>query len=219
MSKCTKCNVEINSSTSICPLCQTPIKISKTEDVFPEIQFNFKNHNLFLNILKVCSILSIIICLFVNFQISHKISWSWFVIAGITSFWLTLITAIKGRKHFLKMLFAEMFLIITLSFFWDLLTGFKFWSINYCLPFICSIYTITILILRLFLKRFAKEYIFYASINALIGLVPGILLVFNIVSVAWPSYISVIINIIILVFLLVFNKRQVKNELERRFHI
>ena len=125
----------------------------------------------------------------------------------------------KARKHFMKMLFTEIILIIILSCIWDYSTGFKMWSINYCLPFLCSIYTMAILIMRLFRKKLAKEFIFYASINSMIGLVPGILLIFDKVTVYWPSYISVIISVIILAFLFVFNKKQVKNELERRFHI
>lgn len=219
MEKCLKCKVDIASNTDICPLCKTPIEKGQTEDVFPKISFNYKHHYLLLNILKVCSLIAIIICVFINFTISRSITWAWFVIAGILSFWLTLVTALKGRKHFMKMLFAEMLLIIIVSIIWDYFTGFNFWSINYCLPFLCSIYTIAIMIMRIFRSNLAKEFIFYATINSMIGLVPGILLIFNKVTVVWPSYISVIISIIVLVFLTVFNKRQVKNELERRFHI
>ena len=73
--------------------------------------------------------------------------------------------------------------------------------------------------MRIFRAKLAKDFIFYATINSMIGLVPGILLMFGDVSVVWPSYISVIISIVVLGFLLVFNHRQVKNELERRFHI
>lgn len=219
MRKCLKCNVTIASNTNICPLCKTPVEFGTYEDVFPELEYNYKHHDLLLNILKVCSIIAIVICLFLNFTISRTISWAWFVIAGILSFWLTLVTALRGRKHFMKMLFAEMLLIIIFSIIWDYFTGFNLWSINYCLPFLCSIYTIAIMIMRIFRRNLAKEFIFYATINSMIGLVPGILLIFNKVTVTWPSYIAVIISVIVLVFLTVFNKRQVKNELERRFHI
>ena len=214
MRRCLKCNVDIASNADICPLCQTPIEKAKGNNVFPELEFNYKHHSLLLNILKVCSLIAIIICLFINFTISRAITWAWFVIAGILSFWLTLVTALRGRKHFMKMLFAEMILIIVVYF-----TGFNFWSINYCLPFLCSVYMVLILLMRLFRRNLAKDFIFYATINSMIGLVPGVLLIFNKVSVTWPSYISVILSIVILVFLTVFNKRQVKNELERRFHI
>ncbi len=219
MRKCLKCNVSIASNTNICPLCKTPIEDGPCNDVFPLIENNYKHHSLLLNILKVCSIIAIILCLFINYTISNTISWGWFVIAGIFSFWLTLATALRGRKYFIKMLFAEMILIIVVSIVWDYFTGFNFWSINYCLPFLCSIYMICILLMRLFRQNLAKDFIFYATINSMIGLVPGILLIFDKVTVIWPSYISVIISVVILVFLAVFNKRQLKNELERRFHI
>lgn len=219
MSKCLKCKVDIESSCKICPLCNTPILVENTCDIFPKIEYNYKNHDLLYNVIKVCSVIAILISLFINWTVSKKISWSLFVILGIICFWLTLLTALKGRKHFMKMLFTEIILIIILSCIWDLWTGFKMWSINYCLPFLCSIYTVAILIMRLFRKKLAREFIFYATINSMIGLVPGILLILDKVTVYWPSYISVIISIIILAFLFVFNKRQVKNELERRFHI
>lgn len=219
MRKCLKCNVTIASSSVVCPLCNTPIEKGESEDVFPNLYYDYKHHDLLLNILKVCSIIATCLCLFLNFTISREVSWSLFVIAGIVSFWLTLVTALKGRKHFMKMLFAEMVLIIIVSIIWDYFTGFYFWSVNYCLPFLCSIYTICILLMRIFRANLAKDFIFYATINSMIGLVPGILIILNKVTVFWPSYISVIISVVILVFLIVFNRRQVKNELERRFHI
>lgn len=219
MRKCLKCNVFIASSSNVCPLCNTPVESGSEYDVFPIVHYDYKHHDILLNILKVCSIIATLLCLFLNYTINREISWSLFVIAGILSFWLTLVTALRGRKHFMKMLFVEMILIIIVSIMWDYFTGFHFWSINYCLPFLCSIYTICILLMRIFRVNLAKDFIFYATINSMIGLVPGILLIFNEVTVLWPSYVSVIISMIILVFLLVFNKRQVKNELERRFHI
>ena len=219
MSKCLKCNVYIKSNTSICPLCQTPINKSNTHDVFPYLTYNYKHHNLVLNILKVCSIVAIFLCLFLNYTLNKTLSWAWFVIAGICSFWLTLTTALRGRNHFMKMLFIEMLIIIIVSLIFDYFTGFKLWSINYCLPFLCSIYTISIFIMRIFRIKLAKDFIFYATINSMIGLVPGILLMFDKVTVLWPSYIAVIISIVVLGFLSVFNYQQVKNELERRFHI
>lgn len=219
MRKCLKCNVTIASNTNICPLCKTPVEFGTYEDVFPELEYNYKHHSLLLNILKGCSLLAIFISLFINFTVSRSISWAWFVIAGIITFWLTLVMALRGRKHFMKMLFGEMITIIIISILWDYFTGFHLWSINYCLPFLCTIYTISILLMRLFRQKIAKDFIFYATVNSMIGLVPGVLLIFNKVTVLWPSYISVIISIIILVFLIVFNKKQVTNELERRFHI
>ena len=117
------------------------------------------------------------------------------------------------------MLFLEMMTILLLSYIWDKSTGFKMWSINYCLPFLCVIYMISILIMLVFKRKFKKEFVFYAMINSIIGLVPGILIIMHKINVYWPSYISVILSIVILVFLFVFDIKQIKEELERRFHI
>ena len=70
-----------------------------------------------------------------------------------------------------------------------------------------------------FKSKLKKEFVFYAMINSIMGLVPGILIIFNKINVFWPSYISVILSIVILVFLFVFDIKQIKEELERRFHI
>lgn len=219
MPRCLKCKVKIASNTNICPLCNTPVKKGEVNDVFPSIVYNYKNHNLLLNILKCCSIIAIIFSLFINFVINRRISWAWFVVAGVCSFWLTLVTALRGRKHFMKMLFGEIILITICSILWDYFTGFHGWSINYCLPFLCSIYTILVLLMRIFRANLAKDFIFYATINAMMGLIPGVLLIFNKVQLAWPSCISVFISLIVLAFLMVFNKKQLKNEFERRLHI
>lgn len=217
--KCPKCKVNIVSSANSCPLCDNNINNKDGQDIFPKIVYNYKHGNLLLKLLLVCSLIAVFISFFINYTISNKITWAWFVGGGIFSFWLTLNTALKTRRNFIKMLFLEMILFIVASLVWDYITGFRMWSVNFALPFLCSIYMISILIMRMFRKRLNKDFIFYATINSLIGLIPGVLIILNIVDVIWPSYISVILSITILVFLLIFNKRQVRNELVRRFHI
>ncbi len=219
MIKCQKCNVEINTCVSICPLCNNPVKKSSGVDVFPVTIFDYKKHNLFLKLLFALSLIASLISLFINYSISKKISWAYFVVLAIISFWLTLIEAIRGRKNLCKMLFLEMIIILFLSYLWDKATDFHGLCLNYCLPFLCVLYIISILIILLFKSKFKKEFIFYALINSIIGLIPGLLIIIDKVTIFWPSYISVIVSIVILVFLLVFDIKQVKGELERRFHI
>ena len=219
MIKCNKCNVNINTEVKSCPLCNSPLENHQGIDVFPMTIFDYKRPNLLLKLLFACSLIATLICLFINYSVSSKISWAYFVALAIFSFWLTLIQAIRGRKNFIKMLFLEMMTILLLSYILDKSTGFKMWSINYCLPFLCVIYMISILIMLVFKRKFKKEFVFYAMINSIIGLVPGILIIMHKINVYWPSYISVILSIIILVFLLVFDIKQIKSELERRFHI
>lgn len=220
MKKCYKCNVNLNISQNICPLCHNDLGITeKTSGVFPFIPTIYVKHHLLYKLLSYASLVAIIICVFINFITTKNVSWSLFVIAGITCFWVTLTTAIKRRNNFIKMLFAEFNIVIIASLFWDFSTGFYMWSINYVLPLTCIAYIIAIFIMRIFFKYYIKDYVFHITMNCFIGLIPLILLISDVVSTRWPSIASVIISICMISLMLVFNKKTFKKELQRRFHI
>ncbi len=219
MNKCLKCNVDIYTSTPICPICQNPIKLEKDNSLFPKIKSKYKFHKELLYISLLTSFLGIIISTILNLLISHELSWCIIVDLGITSFWLTFINGINKRKKIMKLLFTEIILITILSVFWDYYTGFHKWSIIYVLPFLCIAYTITFLILRIFTNKVNKDIIIYTYINALIGLIPLYFILKKSFKTLWPSYFSVITSIIALIFLFVFNYKTLENELARRLHI
>ncbi|MEG1892731.1 MAG: DUF6320 domain-containing protein [Bacilli bacterium] len=220
MNKCNKCHVDIITDTSICPLCKNRIdKRFPTEDFYPTIEYTYKKHDLVINILKFCSVLAILLSLLINYLISSKISWAYFVVASIITFWITINTALLRRTNFMRLMFAELNLLNIVAIIWDYCTGFHMWSVTYVFPFICTIYIIIMLIMRIFMKVYIKDNIFHIYINCMVGLVPGILIILNIVHVRWPSIISVVTSIIIISFLIVFNRKQLENELTRMFHI
>ena len=137
MIKCPKCNVKINTCVTRCPLCNNPLKKGEGIDVFPVTFFDYKKHNLFLKLLFALSLIASFISLFINFAISKKLSWAYFVVLAIISFWLTLIEAIRGCKNFVRMLFLEMIIILFLSYLWERIFSFHGLCLNYCLPFLC----------------------------------------------------------------------------------
>lgn len=220
MSKCFNCNIIINSSVKKCPLCHNNINISNTTNVYPIIENNFKYHTLLYQILAFLSLLGTFISVFINVLISHKISWSLFVVCGIISFWITFITAINHHNKMYKSLFFEILIIIIGATLWDYLTGWHEWSITYVLPFLCVSYIILFIVNRVFINgnRISKDYILYTYINSLIGLIPIYFTLRHKIEIVWPSIISIIMSISALIFLMVFNHKTITNELERRFH-
>lgn len=220
MKKCYKCNVSVNSSKPICPLCGGHIEgDSMNESVFPIIPNMYIKHKLIVRLLLFLSVFGCILCTIINYFISKKIGWSLFVIAGIISFWITFIIGIKRNNNFMKLLFAEVMLVLIASIVWDYFTGWHFWSVTYVLPFLCMAYIATLFILRLFLKNIFKDYIIYIYINSLIGLVPLYFVLRDKLTVEWPSILCIVFSIVTILALAIFNHRQMKNELERRLHI
>ena len=89
----------------------------------------------------------------------------------------------------------------------------------YLLPFIIVLYLTLIFIIKLFIKRLESEFVFYASVSSLIGLIPGLLILLDKLHVYFPSYICSIFSIVMLIYLFVFNNKIIKDEVEKRFHI
>ncbi|MEG0021261.1 MAG: DUF6320 domain-containing protein [Bacilli bacterium] len=220
MKKCFKCNVMINTNTDDCPLCNTPLnKNENGKDVFPILLTRYRSHELFYKILLLASIFGGILCLAINYLVSKDLKWSYFVIAGIVSFWITLIAGVRRRHYFLRMLFTEFNIILLVSFISNYFTGFNnLWSLTYVLPFISVSYILSVFITRIFLKSPLKDYIIYIYINCLIGIIPIILVFKDVVKVAWPSIISASLSVFLMLILFIFNRKQVTQELERRFH-
>ena len=113
MKKCLKCNVKINTRIDECPLCNSTIKINKTDyNVYPKIESKFSNFKLLKNILMLLSTLGVIVSLLINYLINKEITWAYFVIGAEASFWCTFLSAVKKRRNFLKLLFTELNIIV-----------------------------------------------------------------------------------------------------------
>jgi len=219
MSKCLKCNVSLHINNDRCPLCHSKIVNPKKDSIFPEVKPKYKLHQLLLKIFLFTSLCGIVFSLMINKIVNKKLSWSIFVILGICTLWFTIITGIKKRHNLMKLLFAEILIMIIFAFLWDKSTGYHKWSLTFVLPFLCIAYIITFLILRIFTNKIKKEHILYTYLNALIGLFPLYSILKKNLTPLWPSYLSIFTSIFALIFLFIFNHRTLESEIERRLHI
>lgn len=104
--QCPKCKVKVDENLKNCPLCGAFIEreeISDTEKFnkinygYPEVDKEFVMRKVLLKIVLYCCIISIGICLLVNYLTSptREISWSYHIIFGWVVYWCTL-----GRTMF-----------------------------------------------------------------------------------------------------------------------
>lgn len=219
MSRCPKCEMNLKTNSTVCPLCHNKINLEAKNSIYPIVKNIYRAHDLLMKISLFTSICGIIFSLLINYWVNNEISWSIFVILGIISFWLTFSMGMNNKQGFMKILFGEIISIIVLSIIWDLSTGFHKWSLTYCLPFLCISYTITFLIIRIFTRYTKKEYILYTYLNSLIGLFPLYFILRDTLNTLWPSYISVSTSIFALIFLFIFNHHTLETEMKRRLHI
>lgn len=218
MKYCNKCKIETDYSENVCPLCQGVITGS-SESVFPFIPDPYKENKLFFKILMLVCILVSLISIFLDIIIPTKANFSIFVVSGVVCFLLILKIGLAKRYNISKTILWQVIIISFLSFLWDYFNGFYKWSITYVIPIVCVIGSLNIIFLLKIFKKYIEDYLIYFIIVALLGFVPILFLVFDLVTTDIPSLICIFISAILFILMIVFKKNDIIDELRRRLHI
>ncbi len=220
MQYCEHCRVNIRDKKQKCPLCQNPLP-SPSEDIrpiFPDVPIKYDSHMAF----KILIFLSITImvssfAIYMLFPVS--VNWPKYVILTVMCIWLILYVAIKKRKNIAKSMIWLVGVISLIAVFWDWLTGWRAWSINYGIPLICVAAMAVLFITAKVMNLKAKDYLFYLLLDILYGFVPIIFILFGWVNVLYPSIICIAFSIISFAALLLFQGDNIKYELDKRMHV
>ncbi|MEL7648299.1 MAG: DUF6320 domain-containing protein [Sedimentibacter sp.] len=220
MKYCNNCKVNVVGNRKFCPLCQELLAGDKFDDeVFPTISFVYKEHGLFFKIMMLSSIVIASISVAVNIMLPEKGAWSLFILGGLGSVWASLITAINKRKNIPKNIVYQVMTISVLVVLWDIITGWRGWSLAYVIPLVCVFAMISMAIITKVRKLYLEDYILYIIIDGLFGIVPVIFLITGKLKVIYPSLICIVTSIISLSTILIFEGEKLKAEVKRRLHL
>lgn len=219
MKLCKKCNVSIKTTEEICPLCQNKITGKDEADTYPYIPTIYKKYFTFFRVLLLISVVVSLITIAFDILIKTKYHFSLFVIAFFACLLVILKIALKKRNNVYKFTLWQIINLSILAILWDYFTGWHVWSITYLIPILCIMGSINISILSIVMHDYFDEELFYFICIALIGLVPFIFVITNIVTNTIPSIICIFLNLICFFGLLIFKWKDVKEELIKRMHI
>ena len=217
MAKCNKCNVELNTVSDVCPLCNSEVK-NNDDSVYPFIKNNLTKSSLMKKIFFIHCIICIIIIL-INYFCTPDVKWSIFVVIQIILAYFIFCKILSGRYKILRLLFILNFLTCIISIFWDYYGGFSGWSINYVLPSLCISYGIFMIILR-FVKYFAfKENTSFIYLNVCIAFVPLILVKLGKITFPLLAVISAVMGVINILILIIFGWSTFKEDIRKKLHM
>ena len=219
MSKCIKCDVEVNSVTSRCPLCNSELKKWNKEDSIYPNKVNVLNHALVKKFILLIVVLCSVGTFAINYFLTPNIKWSLFVVLQIIIIGAIVSKIMSGRNKVLKFLFMSSFVICGISIFWDMYMGSRGWSLDYVLPSLCISYSIFVLILRVVNYLAFRETSSYIYFNVMLGFVPCILMAFGYIHVPILAYISGVLAFLNLLILLIFDWSDFKNFILKKLHI
>ena len=113
---CNHCKVAIRGTDETCPLCRNPLPPTEIEgmdlfsileeeelarDVYPYVPPGNERH-LAIRILSLVSIAAIVITFLLYRLLPAKTDWPWFVILGVASMWLVVVTIMRNRRNIAK---------------------------------------------------------------------------------------------------------------------
>lgn len=220
MLDCKKCGVRLTGRPERCPLCHGELfGEPEGENIFPDISYEKMEQRFLVRLLAFGTVIVIVLCAAVNYVVPEYGWWFMFVVAGLLSVWIAAANTVKKRGNLLKSVLWQVCVDSVLLVLWDFGMGFLKWSVDFVLPvlYICSI-------IAMFVIAFCKhiqpqDYLLYLVLDILIGLIPAILLLTEVVQVIYPSVVCVVVSVVAMAALILFNGQALKNELIRRLHL
>lgn len=229
MKYCKKCHVYVPETRSQCPLCQaalfpspdasSPPDFWDQEEVFPVIPTFYHKYNLLFRVMIFVSILIGVVATVLNMLLFTDSWWSLFVLAGIAAIWVTVAMATRKRSSFSKQILYQVVTLSLILLFFDWLTGWHLWAIDFVIPGLCVCATLAISIMAIIMHQRIQDFVIYLVVNALFGFIPVVFILTGWADIIWPSVVCIAISLLSLSGLILFAGKDTRSELKKRLHI
>jgi len=224
MKYCDKCKITIQTNQPYCPLCHQILKGksgSEFQETYPD---TISVRRMFFpttkKILKFITVLSIIILVVINWANFNGNYWSLIPIGAIVYFWFLVRFGVFSRRNIAFRLATLTILLIGLLIFIDFDSSPENngWSLNYLLPFLLLSSNLAIAFI-IWIKRLEyRDYFFYLLVIIFFSLAPFILVLVKVITVIWPALAALGAAVTILLFIIFFFPKAIKEEIKKKFH-
>ena len=186
--------------------------------IYPKL-INVKRTNLAIKILLLISVIVAIVVFVINELTSKEFKWSFIVIIGIVYVWVTTLYSLKKNINIAQHVLIQMICISVLVILLDMIIGYKKWSLELSFPIIIMVANVTIFVLTIVSHKRYFKYALYHLFIFCISIIP-VILYFTKVTEHW-LFMTISSGIALFTFLntIILCGRDLKQELERLFHI
>lgn len=185
--------------------------------LYPKISNPKKSHWI-IQMMVILSVIISMILLTINLFIGRQKHWAVLAISGIIYIWIVTMVSIKKNTNIALHVMLQTILASILCIIIDFCFGFHEWSINVALPIIVMVANVAIFILTIVSYKKYLKYVIYQLIIFLWSMLPLLLAIIhqrNSVLIV----LSTAIALASLFFTLIVSGKDVKEEVQRRFHM
>lgn len=224
MKKCDKCNITIETKQPYCPLCHQVLS-GETDESFKEVYPEYVSIRRMVlpttkKVLLFLTVLSIVILGVINWIYFDGQYWSLIPIGAIVYFWVLMRVGILSRRNiaFRLALLTTLLIVLLILIDFNSFPDNNGWSIDYLMPLLllsCNLAISGII----WIKRLDyRDYFFYLLVIITFSLVPIILVFVKVITVAWPAIVAFGAAVFILLFIIFFFPKSIREEIKKRFH-
>lgn len=226
MKRCNACRVDVEGDWSDCPLCATGLDTDETAadpvpEPFPAVPLQYSRRRVFrvLFLTSLAVIVGSFVAQLLFVRDDDGIGAARSVWLGVSAMWLVAIMAISKRHNIAKVTLWLVVLIGGLCAYWDYLTGWNGWSLDWAIPIVCGCSIIALLITVHVMRTAVGDHILYSALTVALGLAPILFLWLGWLSRPIPSVACGIVAVLALALLQIARGRPVRNELAKRLHL
>ncbi len=154
----------------------------------------------------------------INWVVYPQGWWGKYVLAGAGCAWILAFIGLAKRRDLLKNAVWQMIVVSLLLTFWDFLTGWKGWSVNWGIPLTVTAVLLLMAGITAVLKLSPERYMIYFLMVCTVGLVWFGLAFFGVLTVRFPSALCGILSFLVLAAFLIFQRQTMADELKKKFH-
>lgn len=221
MSHCADCSAWVEGRWARCPLCRAPLEPgerSSASEVYPAAPLRFRRSQLRRTLI-IVSLVLVALSFATQLLIPNLIAPVRTLWLSIATLWMVALAVVQRRRN-VGALVAWLIVLLSLAaLVWNQFEGPQLWATTWAIPAICAAANVTLAIVVWLVSLDASEHLAKATMVLLIGLVPGLFVVFGWVVTPWPSLASVASSVVLLALMISLRPRQLLSALQRRLHI
>ena len=154
-----------------------------------------------------------------NLILKSEVFWAGFVAAAVGCMWVLTAVGIRKRRNLLKNTLWQMVLLWGVFLFWDFLTGYRGWALEYAVPIVILLVFPILTVMVRVMKLPAAYYMIYYILACSAGLLQMLLLVTGWLTMQIPCVVCGAVSALILVGLMIFQGRHFWEEIKKKVHM
>lgn len=221
---CRHCNVKVDCTTDVCPLCGQPLEGTRLPGENPDLpspigHVKKRRLDIFSKVYIPLAAAIIIACVVANVLTNPAFMWSIIVMVSLTYVYYCVRFTFIAQGNFIVRVFGQTIALTIVFILMRLTVGGNHWVFITWLPIVYFLNEVMICVYLITTRKVSKSKLSSFFVFAILGVIPVCAAYILDLSVKWPSIAATAVSVVIMIILIITNHKQILSQIRRYFHI